>query len=254
MKVSIITATYNSESTIEMCVNSVLNQTYSDIEYIIIDGLSSDTTISKVKGLTEGSSNVKISSEADKGIYDALNKGIAMATGAIVGFVHSDDFLADDNIIASIVEVFNSKNVDGVYGNLHYVAFEDTSKIIRNWISKPFSYKLLRQGWMPAHPTLYLKKNLYDANGAFNLEYKIAADYDFILRIFRQTDLTFYFFPKTIVKMRVGGASNRSLKNIIQKTKEDYQAIKTNKTGNLLTILLKNVTKIKQIMTRSKDL
>jgi len=249
MKVSIITATYNSESTIEMCLKSVLNQTYSDIEYIIVDGASKDKTLSIVKHFTKAHKTIKIISEKDQGIYDALNKGIALATGDIIGFVHSDDFLANPNIITSIVEAFNINNADGVYGDLHYVSHKNTDNIIRNWVSQPFRQKLLKQGWMPAHPTLYLKKKVYDIHGAFNLEYSIAADYDYILRIFRLADLNFYYLPKTIVKMRVGGASNRSLKNIVQKTKEDYRAVKQNKIGNWLTILLKNITKIKQFMT-----
>lgn len=246
MKVSIITAVYNSEKTIDTCMQSVLNQTYPDIEYIIVDGGSNSETLSKLNAAAEKYPNIKLSSEPDKGIYDALNKGVVKATGDIVGFVHSDDFLADTTIIASIVEAFKTQSVDGVYGDLHYVALENTDKVIRNWISQPFSYKLLKSGWMPAHPTLYLKKSVYDAYGMFDLNFKIAADYDFILRIFKQTDLNFSYLPKTIVKMRVGGASNKSLKNILQKSKEDYRAIKTNQTGNWLTILLKNVSKIKQ--------
>ena len=246
MKVSIITAVYNSEKTIDTCMDSVLNQTYPDIEYIIVDGGSNSETLRKLNAAAEKYPNIKLSSEPDKGIYDALNKGVVKATGDIVGFVHSDDFLADTSIIGAIVEAFKTQGVDGVYGDLHYVALENTNKVIRNWISQPFSYKLLKSGWMPAHPTLYLKKNVYSKYGKFDLNFKIAADYDFILRIFKQTDLNFSYLPKTIVKMRVGGASNKSLKNILQKSKEDYRAIKTNQTGNWLTILLKNVSKIKQ--------
>jgi len=249
MKVSIITATYNSQETIEMCVKSVLAQTYSNIEYIIVDGGSKDNTLKIIKSLTNNYQSVNIVSEPDKGIYDALNKGISKASGDVVGFVHSDDFLADEKSISLIVEVFLSQNVDGVYGNLHYVAFNDTNKIIRNWTSKPFKTRLLKQGWMPAHPTLYLRRSIYTEYGGFNLNYKIAADYDFILRIFKQINLKFFYLPKTIVKMRIGGASNRSLKNIILKSREDYRAITSNGTGTLLTILLKNVTKIKQFMS-----
>lgn len=249
MKVSIVTATYNSEKTIEKCMNSVLAQTYSNIEYIVIDGLSIDKTLEKVKYLSEKHSNLIVVSEKDNGIYDALNKGIGMATGDIVGFVHSDDFLANTDVINKIVDVFKKNKVDGVYGNLHYVALNDTNKIIRNWVGKSFNMSMLRQGWMPAHPTLYLKKDVYHNNGVFDLSYKIAADYDFILRIFKQEELKFYYLPSTIVKMRVGGASNRSLKNIIQKSKEDYRAIKTNKTGSWFTIILKNLSKIGQFLT-----
>ncbi|QNK77425.1 MULTISPECIES: glycosyltransferase family 2 protein [Winogradskyella] len=246
MKVSIITATYNSEKTIEACMASVLHQSYPDIEYIIVDGGSNAETLELLHATAKEYPNIILSSEPDKGIYDALNKGIAKATGAIVGFVHSDDFLADNDVISTIVAAFNTHQVDGVYGDLHYVALENTDKVIRNWISQPFVFNLLKQGWMPAHPTLYLKKSIYDKYGLFDLKYKIAADYDFILRIFRQENLSFFYLPKTIVKMRIGGASNKNLKNILQKSKEDYRAIKTNHIGNWLTVLLKNVSKLKQ--------
>ncbi|MEP5255624.1 MAG: glycosyltransferase family 2 protein [Winogradskyella arenosi] len=246
MKVSIITAVYNNEKTIEDCMSSVLNQTYPDIEYIIVDGGSNQETLTKLEAAAKQHDNITLSSEPDHGIYDALNKGVAKATGEIIGFVHSDDFLADTQIIASIVEVFKKQGVDGVYGDLHYVALENTDKIIRNWISQPFNHRLLKKGWMPAHPTLYVKKQVYDTYGAFNVSFKIAADYDFILRIFKQAELKFSYLPKTIVKMRVGGASNKSIKNIILKSKEDYRAISSNNIGNWWTIFLKNVSKIKQ--------
>jgi len=246
MKVSIITATYNSEKTIEACMASVLHQSYTDIEYIIVDGGSNAETLKILNTTAKQHPNIRLSSEPDKGIYDALNKGIAKATGDIVGFVHSDDFLANNEVISSIVAAFNMNDVDGVYGDLHYVALENTDKIIRNWISKPFVYSLLKKGWMPAHPTLYVKKSIYDKYGVFDLKYNIAADYDFILRIFGQENLSFFYLPKTIVKMRIGGASNKNLKNILQKSKEDYRAIKTNNIGNWITVVLKNVSKLKQ--------
>ncbi|WP_178990231.1 glycosyltransferase family 2 protein [Winogradskyella schleiferi] len=249
MKVSLITATYNSESTINTCMESVLNQTYKNIEYIVIDGVSSDGTLSYIEEKSKAYPQIIYSSAKDMGIYDALNKGIEKATGDIIGLVHSDDFLADNNVIETIVNTFKNENADGVYGNLHYIAFENTDKVIRNWVGKQFRPKLLTQGWMPAHPTLYLKKDVYEKYGTFNLSYKIAADYDFILRIFKQPQLKFYYLPKTIVKMRVGGASNRSLKNIIQKTNEDYRAINANEIGSWKTILIKNVSKLKQFIS-----
>ncbi|NRD20827.1 glycosyltransferase [Winogradskyella eckloniae] len=249
MKISIITATYNSASTIQTCMESVLNQSYDNIEYIIVDGGSTDQTLNFIKEKVKINTQIKWSSEPDKGIYDALNKGIAKSTGDVVGFVHSDDFLADNAIIENIVKAFKQENVDGVYGNLHYVALDNTNKVIRNWVSEKFELRLLKKGWMPAHPTLYLKKKIYQDNGAFNLGYKIAADYDFILRIFKQPQLKFFYLPKTIVKMRVGGASNRSLKNIIQKTKEDYKAVKVNEIGSWITIFFKNASKMKQFIS-----
>jgi glycosyltransferase involved in cell wall biosynthesis len=251
MKVSIITATYNSATTITTCIDSVLNQSYADIEYIIVDGGSEDNTIKIITEAAKLNPNIILKSEPDNGIYDALNKGIARATGHIIGFVHSDDFLADTDVISRIVETFAAENADGVYGDLHYVAFDNTNKIVRNWVSKPYKNKLLKKGWMPAHPTLFLKKEIYDIYGLFSMSYKIAADYDFILRVFQQKNLKFFYLEKTFIKMRVGGASNKSFKNIVQKTKEDFKAIKANNIGGFGTILLKNMTKIKQFIPKN---
>jgi glycosyltransferase involved in cell wall biosynthesis len=251
MKVSIITATYNSATTITACINSVLNQSYADIEYIIMDGGSEDDTIKIITEAAKLNPNIILKSEPDNGIYDALNRGIALATGHIIGFVHSDDFLADIDVISHIVETFGAENADGVYGDLHYVAFENTNKIVRNWVSKPYKKKLLKKGWMPAHPTLFLKKEIYDTYGLFSLSYKIAADYDFILRVFKQKNLKFFYLEKTFIKMRVGGVSNKSFKNIVQKTKEDFKAIKANNIGGFGTILLKNITKVKQFIPKN---
>ncbi|MEZ4801907.1 MAG: glycosyltransferase family 2 protein [Gelidibacter sp.] len=252
MKISIITATYNSAKTLELCMDSVLNQTHKDIEYVIIDGNSNDGTVELIKSKAEAHDTIVWFSEKDHGIYDALNKGIERATGEIIGFVHSDDFLADETIVDRIASAFKSENVDGVYGNLHYVKFDDIDSITRNWRSQPFKRKLLNRGWMPAHPTLFLKSHVYKSHGHFNLDYRIAADYDFILRIFKSSDYKFYYLPETITKMRVGGASNRSLKNLILKTKEDYLAAKTNKIGlPIVTVGLKNLSKIPQWLSKS---
>lgn len=251
MKISIITATYNSAKTLEVCMDSVLNQTYKDIEYIFIDGNSTDETLSLIKSKAKSHSNISWISGPDTGIYDALNKGISKATGDVIGFVHSDDYLANDTIISRIADVFMSNKIDGVYGNLHYVQFENPDIIVRNWQSQSFKKSLLNRGWMPAHPTLFLKKAIYRSNGIFNLDYRIAADYDFILRIFNQPHLKFYYLSETITKMRVGGESNRSLKNLILKTKEDYKAARTNELPfPALVIGLKNLSKIPQWLSK----
>ena len=246
MKVSIITATYNSAQSIKSCLDSVLNQNYIDFEQIIIDGKSNDNTLSIINKFSDNHNQIKIYSEEDKGIYDALNKGINLASGDIIGFVHSDDFLATNNIINEICSMMKSESLDGVYGDLQYVDEINTKKIIRNWKSCDFKPSLLKQGWMPPHPTLFLKKEVYEKHGLFDLSYKISADYDFILRIFKDSELKFGYLPKDITKMRVGGASNRSIKNIIQKTKEDFRAIRSNDIGNFLTLVKKNTSKFKQ--------
>ena len=246
MKVSIITATYNSAKSIESCLCSVLNQNYNDIEYLIIDGESNDQTLTTLNKFVTDFNQIRIFSEKDKGIYDALNKGINFASGDIIGFVHSDDFLESNNIIGDIVSMIKSENLDGVYGDLQYVDKNNTQIVIRNWKSSEFNKSLLKKGWMPPHPTLYLKKEVYENHGLFDLSYKISADYDFMLRVFNDSELKFGYLPKVITRMRVGGASNRSLKNIIRKTKEDYRAIKRNNIGNFTTLITKNTSKLKQ--------
>jgi glycosyltransferase len=228
-------------------LKSILRQDFKNIQIIIIDGCSSDKTVFLVKKLLfKANLNYKVISEKDNGIYDALNKGINSAQGDIIGFVHSDDFLESKDILKDIVSLMKSENLDGIYGDLQYVEKNNLNKVIRNWKSCEFDISLLRKGWMPPHPTLFLKKEVYTKHGLFDLSYKISADYDFMLRVFSDLELKFGYLPKVITKMRVGGASNRSLKNIIKKSREDYVAIKSNDIGNFITLLRKNISKLKQ--------
>jgi len=251
MKVSIITATYNSEKTLSSCMDSVLSQNYSDIEYIIIDGASNDGTLALIESYAIKNPNIVYYSDKDRGIYDALNKGIELSTGDIIGFVHSDDYLADNTVIDQIVKAFLKFDVIGVYGDLHYVASSNVQKVIRYWRSQPFKEKLLLRGWMPAHPTLFLKKEVYKNKGSFDLNYKIAADYDFILRVFQDKNYTFKYLPITVTKMRIGGASNKGIKNLIRKTREDYRASRNNGLRlPLKVVLFKNFSKIQQWFKR----
>ena len=234
-------------------MTSVLQQSYQNIEYVIIDGNSTDETLELVKQhqLKFPQIEFKILSEPDSGIYDALNKGVQLATGQVIGFVHSDDILADNQIISKLANQFDKENVDGVYGDLQYVDKNNIGKIIRYWKSTNFNASLLKKGWMPAHPTLFLKKEVYEKHGEFNLSFKISADYDFMLRILKDDSLKFTYLPNVITKMRVGGASNRSVKNIIQKTKEDYRAVRLNNNGGWYLIFLKNISKVRQFIFKS---
>lgn len=246
MKASIITATYNSAESIKSSIDSVLNQNYNNIELLIIDGKSIDNTLYIIKDLANNFNEIQIFSEKDKGVYDAFNKGIKSSNGDILGFVHSDDLLASPLIISEIVEKIKREKLDGVYGDLNYVQKHNINKIVRKWKSNDFDYDLLKKGWMPAHPTFFLKKSVYEKHGLFNLNYSISADYDFMMRVLSDKSLKFGYLPKVITKMRVGGESNRSLKNIILKTKEDYLIIKRNNIGNFLTLIRKNTSKFKQ--------
>jgi len=242
--ISIITATYNSEATLETCIKSVLEQTYPNIEYIIVDNCSKDATLDIAR--THSGQINRIVSEPDKGIFDALNKGIKLASGDIVGFLHADDFYASNQILALIMEKFRVSGSDAVYGDLQYVGKNDTDKIIRQWVSGEFSIKKMMNGWMPPHPALFIKRECYKKMGYFNLDYKIAADYELMLRFIVKNQISMSYLPQVLVKMRTGGASNKGLKNIIQKSREDLKALKAHDLGNFYTLMKKNLRKVKQ--------
>lgn len=248
MKFSIITATYNSQSTILDTLKSVATQTYANIEHIIIDGKSTDNTLSIIKENSEKIS--KIISESDNGIYDALNKGIKNATGDIICFLHADDIYADNTIIEKTAKLFSEKQTDSIYGDLQYVTKEDTNKIIRYWKSGEFSFSKLKKGWMPPHPTFFVKKEIYNKFGTFDTNFRISADYDIILRLLGKHKISAAYLPEVMVKMRIGGESNKSFINIIKKMKEDVKVLKKNKLGNWHTVLLKNIIKIPQLFKR----
>ncbi len=248
MTISIITATYNAEKTIESAICSVSNQSYSDIEYIIVDGGSTDNTLKIVNRYKNRVQH--FISEPDKGIYDAINKGISIATGEIIGVLHADDLFYDNDIIKQIAQEFIQGNYSGVYGDLQYVNAQNTNKVIRYWKSCDYKLSLLKTGWMPPHPTLFVQKEVFKNIGNYSLKYKIAADYDFILRLFSTPEYSFKYIPLVITKMRVGGASNKSIKNIIQKSKEDISALKQNKIGGVSTLIWKNISKIPQFFKK----
>ena len=248
MKVSIITSVYNNKATIEDAIKSVLSQTYKDIEYIVVDGASSDGTTDIIKKYEDKIS--KLVSEKDKGIYDGLNKGVDLATGDVIAFLHSDDIYENENIISEVVALFQSNDVDSIYGDLVYVDKDDTSKIFRYWKSGEYTFKKLQNGWMPPHPTFFVKRKFYEKYGKFDLDFGIAADYDFMLRMLGKYKISTMYLPKVLYKMRVGGASNRSLKNIIQKSREDIKALKNNGIGGIHTIVMKNLSKIPQFLKK----
>jgi len=227
MKISIITVAYNSEKTLCDTINSVLSQTYTDIEYIIVDGLSHDRTVDIIKSYEHFfNGRLKWIAEKDGGLYDAMNKGIQMATGEVVGIINSDDLLVDSDVIQKIMSAFYSHDIDCVYADLYYVSQNDTSKIIRHWISG--KQKRFSRGWHPAHPTFYVKKNVYDNCGLFNLKYKLAADFELMLRYIEKYKISMYYLPEPLVRMRLGGATSKNLQNIIKGNIECYCAFKEN--------------------------
>ncbi len=249
VKVTIITVCYQSAHTLRDAIDSVLCQQGVDIEFVVVDGRSSDGTVELLKEY--GSRITRWVSEPDGGIYDAMNKGVSMATGDLIGFLHADDLLAHSRIIADMLDIVEKNNADVIYGDLVYVQKDNPAQIVRYWKSKPFVLSLLRKGWMPPHPTVYIRKELFDKTGFFNVTYRISADYDFLLRLLSTPSIRVAYLPQIVVRMRVGGASNRSIGNIIRKSKEDYWALHRNQIGGIGALLNKNFSKIGQFFKRS---
>ena len=244
MLISIITATKNSADSIMECMNSVKSQIGVNYEHIIIDGKSNDKTDEIVKQFN--SSKVLFYSEIDSGIYSALNKGIALAKGQLIGFLHSDDIFDGPTTLRDIAQVYIDSNVDIIYGDLLYVDKFDTNRIVRKWIAEEYSLSKLKFGWMPPHPTLFVSKCCYQKLSGYNETFSIAGDYEFILRLFLKPEMNSYYLPQFITKMRVGGISNRSIATIIHKSLEDIRALKMNKMPWLRALLFKNVRKLHQ--------
>lgn len=247
MKLSIITAVYNREATIAQAIASVRAQTYPDVEHIVIDGASSDGTLAAVEEAQHA--RMRVVSEPDGGIYDALNKGIALAAGDVIGLMHSDDFFAHDRVLEKVASAMDSSGGLAVYGDLDYVSAADERRVVRRWRSGVYSARKLRRGWMPPHPTLFLRRELFERHGVYDTSYRIAADYDAILRYFSHEDLRPEYIPEVLVKMRLGGESNKSLRKLLRKTREDYRALRSNGVGGLGALAWKNLSKIRQFVT-----
>jgi glycosyltransferase involved in cell wall biosynthesis len=227
-KISIITVVYNAELTIEDTIKAVLAQSYSRVEYIIVDGGSKDKTLSIIEKYKDRLG--KFVSEKDKGIYDAMNKGVQMATGDVIGILNSDDLYSDDAVIEDVMHEFNKDSDLGMlYGDLVYVKKTNVDKIVRNWRSLPYYKKFFEHANVPPHPALFVRKKVYDELGMFNLTYKLASDYEFMLRIFKSGRFTSAYINRLIVKMRLGGATNNSVGNIVQGNREIIKAWKNNK-------------------------
>ena len=217
MLVSIITATYNSAATITNTLQSVASQTYTDIEHIIIDNESTDETLSIAK---EFPHIKKIISEPDKGIFDAMNKGIKQASGDIIAILNSDDFFAGSTVIKDVVNAFQKSHADIVYGNLYYVKKEDVTQIVRFWKSSPYKNNAFITGWHPPHPAFFVKKNVYEKYGVFKPELSVAADFELMLRFIERYKVSTFYLDEVLVKMRTGGNSNKSIKNIIEGSRD----------------------------------
>jgi glycosyltransferase involved in cell wall biosynthesis len=246
-KISIVTITFNSAATIEQTILSVLNQTYSNIEYIIVDGISTDGTLDIVNKYKDRIH--KVVSEKDKGLYDALNKGLKLATGEYTGIIHSDDFYMNGKVIEDLVSKFVSTKADAVYGDLYYVDAIDTDKIKRKWKSGQYKHGMFKWGWMPPHPSFFIKKSCYEQYGYFTDQLKSAADYELMLRMLHKHQISLAYLPQFLVKMRIGGMSNKSIKNRLRANNEDAKAWELNNLKPyFFTTLLKPIRKIMQFI------
>jgi len=248
MKISVITAVYNAKDTVAEAIESVLAQDYADVELVVIDGASTDGTTELLETFRERI-DVFVS-EPDKGIYDALNKGIRQATGDVVGFLHADDLFADDEVLSRVAEAFAGDTVGAAYGDLVYVSKAEPDRVIRYWQSGAYSRAKLKHGWMPPHPTFYVRRSVYEQHGSFDISFRIAADYDCMLRFLGRAAVDVAYIPSVMVKMRLGGESNRSVSNIIRKSKEDYRALKGNGVGGVWALVWKNLSKLPQFFKR----
>lgn len=243
MKVSIITVCFNAASSIEQTIQSVASQDYPDIEHIVIDGGSTDGTLEILERYKDHFSYMV--SEPDRGIYDAMNKGIAQATGDIIALLNADDAYADGSVISRVVATMEQSELDACFGDAVFFRAEEPTRIIRHYHSARFSPKRIPYGWMPAHPTLFLRKKIYERFGSFKPEYKIAGDFEFIARIFGKNNLKYRHLPEVLVRMQAGGVSTCGLKSTLRINREVVKACRDNgmKT-NMLCILSKYPEKI----------
>jgi len=249
LKMSIITAVYNRHDTIGRAIQSVRDQSYPQIEHVIVDGGSTDGTLLELE--KDRYAGLTIVSEPDEGIYDALNKGLALVSGDVIGFVHSDDVLVNDKVIASVMDVFSREDVDIVYGDAVFFEKGKFGSNIRKYVSGEFSARRLAWGWMPAHPAMFIKKQVYEKYGNFRTDYKIAADYEFLCRIAVDGLIRSHYLPDTLVKMQVGGASSRGFKSTVVVTREALRGCLSNNINtNIFMILSRYPKKLMQRFLR----
>lgn len=248
MKISIVTAVYNRAAVVGDAVRSVNAQSHPDVEHVFVDGASTDGSVQAIQAA--GPRNPVLRSEKDSGIYDALNKGVGLASGDVIGLLHSDDVFADEAVLADVARQFADPQVNFVYGDLVYVAKDNLDRVFRHWRAGEYAPRRLRTGWMPPHPTVFMRASLYRQIGPFNTRYRIAADYELMLRCFLSQQVRHRYIPRTLVKMRVGGESNRSLERILRKSREDFSALRSqgfSLPGATQALALKNLLKLSQL-------
>mgnify|MGYP003945378095 CR=1 FL=1 len=245
MKVSVITAVFNCASYISSCIDSIAKQKHKEIEYIIIDGNSTDGTVSIIN--TYAAHVHYFVSEPDNGFYGALNRGISMATGEVIGILNADDVLADADVITTVVENFKNSSCDAVYGNLNYTQRNDLNQVIRKWRSNAYSRKAIKYGWMPPHPTIYIRKEIYLKHGTYSMDYGHSSDYELILRLFYKHQINTVYVDRLFVKMRIGGVSNNTYKQLFKACSADYRAMIFNDIPHpVVAVVAKKLRKLEQ--------
>jgi glycosyltransferase involved in cell wall biosynthesis len=243
LKISLITVTYNAQNTLGRCIESVIAQSYDNIEYIIIDGASTDSTL-QIISLYQSYVNILVS-EPDAGIYDAMNKGIKLATGDIIGILNADDYFANNDVLSSVNQSFINSNADIIYGNLNYLNPDEG--VVRKWRSGAYKHGMFNWGWMPPHPTFYCKRQLFEKYGMYDLQYGTAADYELMLRFLHAHKLSAFYLNKVIVNMKVGGISNKSFDNRVKAWRNDFKAMGKNGVWfPQLCVIIKPLRKILQ--------
>lgn len=253
MKVSIITVVYNGAEYIRDCIDSVVNQTYPNIEYIIVDGKSTDGTVEIVESY--GTKVARFISESDQGLYDAMNKGIRLATGDVIGLLNADDFYRHTEVIANMVSIFKRTGSDAVYGDMIYVDRNDTQKLIRYWRSGWYRENAFKWGWMPGHLSFFAKRELYEKFGSFRLDMKSAADYELLLRFIHKHKINLAYMDEVTIVMRAGGISNSSLKNRLRANRDDRLAWELNGVKPyFFTLWLKPLRKLNQYVSKPPTL
>lgn len=249
--ISIITVCFNSVSTVEDTILSVVNQKYPDKEHIIIDGVSTDGTMHVVRRYAD---LLRAVSEPDHGIYDAMNKGIAMASGEIIGILNADDFYASNTVLDQVASVFSDTTVDACYADLVYIDQKNTNQVTRYWQSKSFQHGLFEKGWMPAHPTFFVRRRIYEQYGGFDLNFPRQADFELTMRFLEVHNIKSVYVPNIWVKMRMGGVSNNSARGVLKGNIEAYRACRKNglRVSTLSFIIRKMLSRVPQFFKRPK--
>ena len=254
MKLSIVTATFNSEHTVRDTIESVLSQSFTDYEYLIVDGCSKDSTLDILREYEpKFNGRMHWKSEPDKGIYDAMNKGFKWAQGDILMLINSDDFFARQDALEKVVESFEKHpEADCVYADLYYVSQNNIDNIVRVW--KTGEQKPMKKGWLPAHPTFYAKRECYEKYGYFNLNYPLAADFELMLRFVEKHHIKLQYLPEYLVKMRLGGATSKNVQNVYRQDVETIRAFKENGLpgGNIMYLFWRYLPKVKQFFRKSE--